>query len=288
MIADQDTNIVYISELLQTDPRFTEVCNQLISTFNSFQVTYKFLKGTKDIWARDYMPIQVNEDKFIEYRYDPDYLQEVGKEGRDIKTYPDIVCDKHNLRTIKTEIILDGGNVIKSNNCVILTDKIFKENALYYTESQLIDKLKELFEIDSIITIPWDKCDEYGHADGMLRFIDDNTVLINGYFKLYGKQFQKKFFGALEQNNLDYRELNFDVPNPNADLNWGYINFLQTKDLILVPKFNIEEDDQALNQIKKHFPKYSQEERVAQLNMADIVEFGGALNCITWTIKEGL
>ena len=84
----------------------------------------------------------------------------------------------------------------------------------------------------------------------MIRFIDDSTVLINGYFRENIKRFQKEFFGSLEQNELKYIELTFNVPNPNEDLNWAYINFMQTEDLILVPKFGIEEDQQALKQIK--------------------------------------
>ncbi len=37
-------------------------------------ISYSYLPGTRDIWCRDYMPVQVEKDRFIEYRYDPDYL----------------------------------------------------------------------------------------------------------------------------------------------------------------------------------------------------------------------
>ena len=39
------------------------------------------------------MPIQATENSFIEYRYDPDYLQGNSdeKETRELKIYPDIV-----------------------------------------------------------------------------------------------------------------------------------------------------------------------------------------------------
>jgi hypothetical protein len=38
------------------------------------------IEGTKDIWIRDYMPIQLSDDKFLVYKYDPDYLKDSGKE----------------------------------------------------------------------------------------------------------------------------------------------------------------------------------------------------------------
>jgi len=72
MIPDKDTNIVYISKFLKTKPEFVSTCNQITDILDKYHVSYYFLEGTKDIWARDYMPIQVSEKKFIEYRYDPD------------------------------------------------------------------------------------------------------------------------------------------------------------------------------------------------------------------------
>ena len=67
--------------------------------------------------------------------------------------------------------------------------------------------------------------------------------------------------------------------------NWSYINYLQTKDLILIPKYGIDEDEQALKQIKEYFPAYSNKNRVQQVVMSEIVKVGGALNCISWSIK---
>ena len=67
--------------------------------------------------------------------------------------------------------------------------------------------------------------------------------------------------------------------------NWSYINYLQTKDLILIPKYGIDEDEQALKQIKEYFPAYSNKNRVQQVVMSEIVEVGCALNCISWSIK---
>jgi len=115
-----------------------------------------------------------------------------------------------------------------------------------------------MFEVNEIIFIPWDReNEEYGHADGMIRFINESKVLINGYFKEYEPKFKKAFFSALSDHNLDYIELNFMVPSPKENLNWGYINFLQMKDLLLIPQFGIEEDQQALNQISQVFPEYA-------------------------------
>jgi len=189
MIEDIETNFVYFSEKLASDPKFSKAFKNIIEALEKCSIAYGFLPNTRDIWARDYMPIQIGEDKFVEYRYDPDYLQ--GEEKRIVKTYPDMVCDKLGIKTIKTDIILDGGNVIKANNSLILTDKIVQENKGLYSEDGLVEELKRVFEVDKIILIPWDKKHEpYGHADGMVRFITDNKVLIQKYFDFYPEKFK--------------------------------------------------------------------------------------------------
>lgn len=278
MIADNQTNTVYFSELLKIDLRFAETCNQITEILESCGVQYNLLPKTKDIWARDYMPIQVSENKFVEFRYDPDYLQGTGVKGRKLKTYPDIVCDAINLKTVKTDIILDGGNVVKSQNHVILTDKIVSENKHWYDKKSLLKRLEELFELGHVILIPWPKVEEYGHSDGMLRFIDEQTVLINAIEKTPALE------RRLKEHGLKWEYLHFEVKKENPD-NWAYINFLQTQDLILLPKFNIAEDEQAFDLFKTYFPDYAQRNRIIQVDMRSIVKYEGALNCISWTIK---
>jgi agmatine deiminase len=44
----------------------------------------------------------------------------------------------------------------------------------------------------------------------------------------------------------------------------------------------IEEDEQALEQIKKFFPDYAKRDEIRQIKMREIVEMDGALNCLTW------
>lgn len=284
MISDWLTNKIYLSGKLKLD--FPKTSDEIEETLKSFNCEPEFLPNTRDIWARDYMPIQISNDKFIEYRYDPDYLQgdSEDEETRELKTYPDIVCDTIGLKTIKSDIILDGGNVVKSENAIILTDKIVWENQRNYTEKQLIKKLHELFEVDKVVLIPWDEECDYGHADGMLRFINSNTVLLSGFYETADDEFKKMILESLEKAKLCWKWLR--CSKKEVEKNIAYINFLQTKDLILIPKLNREEDKIAFDQISEHYSDYANNKRIAQVDMNEIVKFDGALNCITWTIKK--
>jgi agmatine/peptidylarginine deiminase len=205
-------------------------------------------------------------------------LQGHWKGCRDSKTYPDIVCDALKLKTEKSDLILDGGNFVKSSNCIILTDKIVKENQHSYKKNELIQKLHDTFQVEKVILIPWFKNEKYGHSDGVLRFIDNDSVLINHHYRTDSVMLYRLKLSGLKTEFIDFKVKKQD------ERNWAYINFLQTKDLILLPKFGIDEDEQAFEQIKSFYPDYK--EKNSQVEMSEIVRFGGALNCITWTIKK--
>jgi len=282
MITDKETNTIYFSEkLLEQSP---EIAKQISESIKHFGADCRFLPGTKDIWARDYMPVQVNDHKLIQFTFYPDYLIEYEY----LKSEPDSICADLQLNIVKSDIVLDGGNVVKSDNCVIMTDKIVIENKHKYNKEQLLAKLRELFEVDKVVLIPWDHGERYGHADGMVRFIDNETVLLQGYYNtrkdLFKDDFLEYLLDSLKENHLNYEFLNIDYPE-KINAKFAYLNYLQTKDFILLPSLGIEKDDAAMvEEIKKYFPDYK--DKIQKIKMNSIIAKGGALNCISWTIKE--
>ncbi|MDE6337811.1 MAG: hypothetical protein K2L34_14710, partial [Muribaculaceae bacterium] len=73
-IFDWNTNFVYISDKLKE--YFPEFHDRLIEKFSELGIKFGVIRGTKDIWCRDYMPIQITKDVPIGYKYDPDYLKD--------------------------------------------------------------------------------------------------------------------------------------------------------------------------------------------------------------------
>lgn len=283
MITDAETNFVYFSGLLQENPKYQDFSQRLTDVLKKHNISHGYLPGTRDIWCRDYMPVQVERDRFIEYRYDPDYL--LDPLGRSMKTYPDLVCGSIGLKTGKSDLILDGGNVIRWKNKVILTDKVIPENAYHYRKAEQLKKLEETFQVDQVILIPWYPSDIYGHADGMVRFVDGNTVLVDGYYKDEKSGMGDKLFRILKSHRLEAVPLEFKVEK-ESNLNWGYLNFLQMKDLLLVPHFGIEEDQQALDQIVKLFPDYAARGMVDTIDARVLIKEGGVLNCASWNLLK--
>ncbi len=273
MVTDRMTDTVYFSEWVLKD--FPITIGNVCKLLDKHGVEYSFLSYTNDYWCRDYMPIQVKNTKFLQYRYEPDYLQN----GQDRKyiTDPTTVLKQLHIPTIKTDLVIDGGNVIKCPEKVIMTEKVFHENK-NIPRNKIISTLEPLFECD-IVFLPWDKTERYGHADGIVRWINENTVLLTAYET--SRYFSNKFYKELGRH-FDITMMKFTTRPRNRELSWAYINFLQTKNVIIVPVFNIKEDEQALQQIENIFPDYHG--RIESVNISDIICYGGGLNCISWNI----
>lgn len=74
MITDNQTSTVYFSDLLS---KKCPILNQHIAeALDENGIHYGYLSETKDIWCRDFMPIQIEEDRFVFYKYTPDYLKD--------------------------------------------------------------------------------------------------------------------------------------------------------------------------------------------------------------------
>lgn len=313
MITDQQTNKVYISALLKIG--YGAFYEQLIQLFDQHNIDCKELYGTKDIWVRDFMPVQKHKKKCILFMYDPDYLK--GAEFDNIRTVQgEIAMPKDFEIENRQNIIIDGGNIVKGDRKVIITDKVFKDNNKKYNQYQLLKELEGILNGDEIIFIPPEPGDYTGHADGLVRFLDDNTVFVSEHTlkqrdNITGKQavsisYAQKLYGALAWAGLDiiqipsfYTNLKYESAKGRMDLTalGNYINYLQVGNKIFVPQYfkrgfeyNIaaslvqETDERAMEKFRK---VYTQHE-IIPLDSLDIALKGGVLNCITWNVLESV
>ena len=167
-------------------------------------IAYGLLPNTKDIWARDYMPAYSN-GHYVSYVYNPDYLQNE-KDKKYITDNIAEVFDLSNEDVTSTKLVIDGGNVIMCGDKVIMTDKIFDENSSLSKEEVIVE-IERAFSA-KLVVIPWDKEEEFGHADGMVRYVSDNHVLINQYKDL-DPEFRQKLIDALSPYFSEISELEY-------------------------------------------------------------------------------
>ena len=279
MTPDWFTNYIYFSGLLPS--RHPLVWAKLDRILLSHGIGFHLLDATKDVWCRDYLPVQVANRRFVKFVYDPDYLRE----------YPELVTDEGVLERIpeiaecrRSDLVLDGGNVVGTSKTAILTDKVFRENPSR-TEAEIVLALQELLEVERIVIIPTDPDDEIGHADGVVRFLDEERVMMNDYAEVnvdYGKQVGN----VLRRAGFEIETLPhfFERYKRNGiSLAAGYyVNYLRLESLVLVPAYGRPEDDEAVRRLERLIPSVP----VIPVPCLELARDGGVLNCVSWTLTK--
>ncbi len=73
MITDSQTNFLYLADTLPKN--YHSFFQQFEKALNDCSIKFELLPQTKDVWAVDYMPIQIDINKFVRFVYNPSYLQ---------------------------------------------------------------------------------------------------------------------------------------------------------------------------------------------------------------------
>jgi agmatine deiminase len=274
MIVDSETNHLYLADCLQEKmPGFYTDFSRVL---HDIGVPVGLIPASKDIWARDYMPLQVAKDKFIQFQYDPDYLND--PRYAVTRSDVDLIVLKMGLAALKSTLRVDGGNVVKGKDIVLMCDKVFRENPSI-PKKDLTRKLEELLEVSRIVFLPQDPNDIIGHADGMTRFLDDRTVLVNDYSQ-EPENFRYGVYGALKAANLDYIPIPYN-PYRNItglDATGIYINYLQMQQGILLPVYAKKEDETVVRELEQLFPGVT----VTAVLSSKLAKKGGVLTCVSW------
>lgn len=264
----------YFSSLLKTNDTYKSSADRLFAALNSQGISYQLLDNTRDIWLRDFMPVKTKSGKYISFRYEPSYLKDYPKLHTDFRK--EIAPSLSFESFVSSDINLDGGNIVfsPSRETAIISDRIFMENR-NYSSAELVRELERLLEAQ-IIIIPSLRSDMTGHADGMIRFVDENTAVGNASRSLFGLEARIKV--ALRNHGIEV--IDFPYFNSKGNSAVGcYLNFLETEQTIFLPVFGVDMDNEAIDTAKNIFNK-----TIVPININEIAEQGGVLNCISWEI----
>ena len=249
-----------------------------------------------DSWMRDIAPIFYNEDeklKSISFEFNgygkyPDYLND-NKISKFISNYL-------NIPTKISDLVIEGGaityddkkNLFSTKNVIFNKNRKQKHNSEY-----IIKELKLLFELNYIFLFENGlmEDDTDGHVDNLLCPIGKNKYLIATTHKLDPN------YEILEKNKADlikfFRDTNqtfdlIEVPLPtrkkinNKNIISSYINFYFSKNKIILPKFNVKED----NEVKLTFENLFPNREIMMLETENINYGGGNIHCITMNVPK--
>jgi agmatine deiminase len=263
--------MLYFSSLLKTDLKYSSSAKNLFFALSDSGEKFTLFDGAKDIWARDFMPVKTKSGKYVSFRYEPSYLAGDPQLRTNFKTD---IAPHFVLPVTYSNINLDGGNVVfsPSKTKAVITDRVFSENP-EYDKNTLLLELEKLLEA-SVLIIPSLKSDMTGHADGMVRFVSENTVVANAPLSPFG--FETKVKKALQHHGIEVLDFPYFDSNGNSAIGC-YLNFIETGQAIFLPVFSVDTDNKAVQTAKHIFHK-----AIIPVNINEIAADGGLLNCISW------
>jgi agmatine deiminase len=278
VIPDWKTNCVYFSRLLAE--RYPRLCNRIRRVLQDNGIPVRFLEGSADVWIKDYAPIQVTKKRFVKFRYAPDYLR-----GCERLITKDEICGQLQVlgKISHSDLVVDGGNIVAARMKVILTEKVFRENRKW-KRTEVEKHFQDTLHNRSCIIIPTEPLDPIGHSDGVVRFLDDNRVVVNDYSTIdprYGRRLER----ALAEHGLAINKLPYHpdwksrkrIPPATGN----YVNFLRIGNLVIVPAHGLPEDDEAVRVLQRLLPKAI----VVSLDCQELAREGGCWNCASWSVK---
>ena len=267
-------NMLYFSSQLKTINKYRPATERLFAALDFQGISYQLLDGTRDIWLRDFMPVKTKSGKYISFRYEPSYLDDNPELRTDFQTEIDPLFSLENL--VYSDINLDGGNIVfsPSKQTAVISDRIFMENQKY-SSAELVQELELLLDA-RVIIIPSLRSDMTGHADGMVRFVDENTAI--GNHTPYKNGLEQKIKSVMRNRNIEV--IDFPYFSSLKDSAVGcYLNFLEMEQAIFLPIFGVDMDKEAIDTAKNIFNK-----TIIPININEIAKDGGVLNCISWEI----
>ena len=275
---------LYLSEQLKL--HFPDFADSIKSVMSKRRILINWLKGTKDIWARDYMPVKVSEDQYVSFCYEPWYLK--GFEHQRSNRFELPILKE--LDVTYSDLNIDGGNIELSDQYALITDRIIRENP-NRTKRSIIDELENLLQREVILVQAYSKSDDMtGHIDGMMRFVNENTLVVNAIpndFKYHYKDLERLAKKGFAIEELPYVDDPFNsnqriTKDKRISARGIYVNYLKLDDCILFPVFQEEHFHQsneiAIQKMESLFPHH----KILEIPFDDIAKQGGLMNCISW------
>lgn len=222
--------------------------------------------------------------------------------------FPDLEIDKQipekvskwtNLPLVKSEIVLEGGAIDVNGQGVCLTTEqcLLNENRNPGKNKEDIEKeLERLLGVKKTIWLKKGLVNDHtdGHIDEIARFVNENTIVVAYAENENDENYQilkENYEQLLQETGLNGNPFNIvKLPTPHVyfkDAPAGsvagskapvsYTNFYIGNEVVVVPVFEDENDNKALEIIQTLFPTH----KVVPLNSLDLAYGGGGIHCLT-------
>jgi agmatine deiminase len=254
-------------EILEVFNALRQACRQLQLKVHELRAADKPL----DIWIRDW--------GFVEnayFNYNPSYAKSHYGAAATAQAREKL----NRLRCTvprRIPLVLDGGNLVHNGTAAISTEKVFRDNP-HLTRHEVEAAILSI-GFQQVCFIPVEPDDGVGHADGVVKFLDAHTLLVNDYREHRFRSYRNKLMRSLEMLRVNIVPFPWFSTDERRGQIWSavgcYINFILTKRGIIYPTF-CDSRDEYVGALLGTLTKIP----VIPVAARSIARLGGVLNCI--------
>jgi agmatine deiminase len=282
-------------------------CISTESEFSGFMINHDIrclCIHSNDSWARDHGPITILIDempRLLDFNFNAwgekyPYI----KDNAISQALYQQKAFSPNIEIQSIPMILEGGGIesdgygqlLVTEQCVLNPNRN-KD----WTKNELENTLKKELGIDRILWIQDGYLagdDTDSHIDTLARFCPNNKI---AYVQCLDEQ--DEHFNALSRMEQQLKALKnhkdepyelIPLPMPEAiyedkeRLPATYANFLIINDAVLLPVYDVKQDQEAIKQITLCFP----DREIITINCCELIKQHGSLHCVTMQLPKGV
>jgi agmatine deiminase len=255
-----------------------------------------FLHPTNDAWCRDHgpaflvNPAAAQQKVIVDWgynawgnKYPPYDLDDV---------IPTLIAKHYDIPVYHPGIVMEGGSVEFNGKGTVLTSTACLLNPNrnpHLNQEQIEGYLMDYYGVDQVLWVDEGIVgdDTDGHIDDTVRFVNEDTVLTvieqdrndENYALLQHnlKQLQKMRLLNGKQLNIVELPMPPKLEYEDQRLPCSYANFYIANKSVIIPVFNAQADDKALQIIQSCFP----DRNVVGIDSRDIIWGLGSFHCLS-------
>jgi len=242
---------------------------------------------TDDTWARDCSALCVKKDEKIELL---DFT--FNGWGGKFEAKKDNAMTKFlTPQAITCNFILEGGGVETNGLDKLLTTStcmLNKNRNTNLTKKEITQKLKDFFGLEHILYLNHGFLagdDTDSHIDTLARFVDEKTIMYvtckneeDEHFKeLKLMEDELKDFAKIYNLKLIALPLPSPIYFEDERLPATYANFLFVNGAVLLPTYNVKEDEETISIFKQTF----KDRDIVPIECSTLIKQHGSLHCVT-------
>lgn len=258
------------------------------------------LQAINDVWARDCGPIFVVDSttgtfKILDWEYNA-WGEKYPPFDSD-NALPEYIASKYKVERIEPSMVLEGGSIdVNGAGSVLTTESVLlnPNRNPSLSKSEIEGKLKHYLGVEQIIWLGSGLAgdDTDGHIDDITRFLNEDTVLtmicedendVNYHALKKNEEILEKVVlpnGAslkIERLPLPQTKIEGTTVDGSEYVPASYANFYIANGCVLVPLYDKNYDQLALDLFKKYFPNRD----IIGIDCSDLVWGQGSIHCIT-------